>query len=167
MKNTLEKISFYSFSKQDFVILLAVYNLAYFVSWTIIKGHLAICFVIAFLASLLTFLIIVGIDVFDVAEKEENKLQHEEEKLMRKIRDEYQKVYRLKRKQELLKKAGCLPEKLKEKNIVSDLEDVDITLYKDSNVVKEVRFNYIDKPGDSGKVGGEPEKQTRSQPEGS
>ena len=63
----------------------------------------------------------------------------------------------MKRKLELLMKAGCLlPEQI-EKNIMLDNDAPPISLQKDFGKVKAVHFNYIDSITPDEKIGGEPE----------
>ena len=158
LDNKLDKIKCYAFNKQDFIILLSVYNTTYLVSSSLIKGHLIVCFVIAVLLSLIALFAIVWIDLLNKENEEESKLEHEHAQVRKKIRDEYLKVYKVKQKQELLIKAGCLPPEQLEKTIVVDHDDPPFSLNKDFQKVKEVHFNYIDDTI--------PQKKIRGQPEG-
>ena len=159
LNNKLDKIKLYAFNKQDLIILLSVYNTAYLVFSTILKGHLIACFIIAVLVSLITLFVIVWIDLIKKSNDEENKIQYENELVRKKIRDEYQKIYRKKIKNELLIKAGCLPPEDAEKTIVVDHDEPPFSLNKDfEKVKKEVHFDYIEHPN--------PQKKIRGQPEG-
>ena len=151
------KNTFYSFNKQDLVILLSVYNAVFLVSTSIIKGHPIICFVTAVLLSLIALFVIVWIDFTRKADEEETELEHEEKVVRRKIRDEYLKVHNIKRKHELLMKAGCFPKDQLEKKIVIDHDDPQLSLKKDFGEVKEVHFNYVDNTILSEKIRGQPE----------
>ena len=73
LNNKLDKIKLYAFNKQDLIILLSVYNIAYLVSSVIVKGHLIVCFVIAVLVSLITLFAIAWIDLVKESNEEENK----------------------------------------------------------------------------------------------
>ena len=85
----LDKIKFYSFNKQDLIVLLSVYNTAYLMSSGIMKGHLIVCFITAVLLSLITLFVIVWIALFRKNNEEENNLEYEHKIVRKKIRDEY------------------------------------------------------------------------------
>ncbi len=155
--NQLDKIKFYSFNKQDLVILLSVYNAAYLLFLGIIKGHLIVCFITAVLLSLIALFIIAWIEFVQKTNEEEDKLEYEQKLVRKNIRAEYLKVHKVKQKNELLMKAGCLaPEKL-EDTIVVDYDAPIIPLNKDFGEVKEVHFNYIDRIASRKKNRGQPE----------
>ena len=147
MNNSQNKNNFYSFNKQDLIILLSVYNAAFLFLTSIIKGHLGACFVAAVLLSLIVLFAIVWIDLTQKTSEEETELEHEQEIVRKKIRDEYLKVHNKKRKHELLRKAGCIPEE----------QLPHFLLNKDFGKVKEVHFDYIDDTGVQKNIRGQPE----------
>ena len=157
MNQILDKIKCYSFNKQDFIIVLSVYNATYLVSSNILKGHLIVCFVIAVLLALIALFIIAWIDLVKKTNEEEAELEHEQNLVRKKIKDEYIKVHKMKRKNELLMKAGCLPPEHAEKTIVVDHDDPPFSLNKDFKKIKEVHFNYIDNIVSDEKNRGQPE----------
>ena len=151
------KNNFYSFNKQDLVILLSVYNAVFVASTSIIKGHSIICFLTAVLLSLIALFVIVWIDFARKTDEEETELEHEQKAVRRKIRDEYLKVHNINRKHELLIKAGCFPKEQRERNLVIDHDDPQLSLNKHFGEVKEVHFNYVDNMILSEKIRGQPE----------
>ncbi len=126
--------------------MLSVYNATYLLSTTIVKGHLITCFIIAVLLSLIALFVIAWVDLLKETKEEENKLEREQGLVRKKLRDEYLKVHKMKIKNELLMKAGCLP------------PDPSLSLENDFGEVKEVHFNYV--------KGMDPHKKARGQPEG-
>ena len=157
LNNKLDKIKCYSFSKQDLVILLSVYNAAFLLLTSIVKGHPAVCFVTAVLLSLISLFAIVWIDLIKMTNEEVAKLEHEQELIRKKLRDEYLKIHKMRRRDELLMKAGCMQKEQSEKNIVVDHDATPFSLNKDFEKVKEVHFNYIDDVTHGEKIRGKPE----------
>ena len=156
LNSRLDKIKFYSFNKQDIVILLSVYNFTYLLFINIVKGHFVVCFTIAVLLSLVTLFAIVWVDLRRITNEEEDKLEREHELVRKKLRDEYLKVHKTKIKNKLLMKAGCLPPEQVEKTIVVDHDDPHLSLKKDFGEVKEVHFNYIECDDPRKKIRGQP-----------
>ena len=157
MNNNLNKIKLYSFNKQDFIILLSVYNATYLLSTNIVKGHLIACFVIAVLLSLVVLFAIVWIDLIQKTKEEKAKLEDEQELIRKKIKDEYLKVHQMKKKNELLMKAGCMPSDQLKKTLIVDHDAPPFSINRDFEEVKEVHFNYIDNVASSKKTEGQPE----------
>ena len=157
LDNNLNKIKFYSFSKQDLIILLSVYNSVYLLSTSIIKDHLIVCFVIAALLSLITLFAIAWVQLIKKTNEEKAESEYEQELIRKKIKDEYLKVHKMKKKNALLMKAdGLTPEQF-EKSIVVDHDDPPFSISKDFGEVKEVHFNYIDRIVSQEKNKGQPE----------
>lgn len=143
--NKLNKIKCYYFNKQDLIILLSVYNAAYLLFSTIVKDHLIACFVVAILLSLATLFVITWFDLVKKVSEEELESKNEQKLVRENLRDEYLKVHKMKKKNELLKKAGCPPD-------VSAL-----SLNKHFGEIKEVHFDYLQEIISSEKIRGEPE----------
>lgn len=158
LNNKLDKIKLYAFNKQDIIILLSVYNIAYLISSVIVKGHLIVCFVIAVLVSLITLFVIAWIDLVKESNEEENRIQHENEVIRKKIRDEYLRIHKRKIKNELLRKARCLPPEEIKKTAVVDPEEPPVLLNKDfERAKKEVHFDYIEHASPTKRIRGQPE----------
>ena len=136
--------------------MVSVYNSAYLLSTSIVKGHLIACFVIAALLSLIVLFAIVWVDLVQKTKEEKAKLEYEQELIRKKIKDEYLKVHKMKKKNALLMKAGLPPEQL-EKTIVVDHDAPPFSISRDFGEVKEVHFNYIDNIVSRKKTEGQPE----------
>lgn len=67
--------------------------------------------------------------------------------MMKKIRNEYQRIYKLKRKRELLMKAELPKEEDLEKNIISDVDNPHVSFDTDTNHPQKVHFTYLNKFG--------------------
>jgi hypothetical protein len=145
LNKNFNNIKLYSFNKQDLIILLSVYNAAYLLFSGIIKGHLIVCFAIAVLLSLMVLFTIAWIDLVQKTNEEEDKLEHEQKLIRKNIRAEYLKIHKVKQKNELLMKAGCLSPEKSEDTIVVDHDAHILSLNKDFGEVNEVHFNYIDR----------------------
>ena len=123
-----------------------------------IKSHLIACFVIAILFSLITLFIITWIHLFKKGEEEDDKLAHENKLVKNNIKGEYLKVHKMKRKHELLMKAGYLSPEQVEKTIIVAHDHPSILFKKDfQGVEKEVHFDYRDDATSNKKNRGEPE----------
>lgn len=153
----LNKLKLYSFSKQDLIILLSVYNATYILLSSIVKSHFIACLVLAVLLSLVTLFIIAWIDLVHKEKEEKIKSEYEQELVRKKIKNEYMKVHKVKQKNELLNRVGCLPPEQLEEIIVADHGDPPFSLDKDLGNVKEVRFDYLDKILSREKNRGQPE----------
>ncbi len=81
--------------------------------------------------------------------------EHEQELILKKIRDEYLKVHNVNKGNELLKRSGCLP---KEQNINSHGEPF-VMPNKSFEKIKGVHFDYINRAI--------PKENFEGQPEGS
>lgn len=158
MKMKLEQFRCYSFNKQDIAILLSFYNVTYLISWSLLRDTPKTCFVIAVLSFLFTLFAVTLIDLIQRLNEDRMKIYYEQSLVRKKIRDEYLKVHKVKRKKELLMKAGCLLPEQVEKTIVLDHTEPSFTLNKEFGKVKEVHFDYIDST--------DPKENIRGQPEG-
>lgn len=140
--NKLDAIKCFSFNKKDIIFLLSFYNVAFFACCLIFKSYIGACFLLAFLISLISLLIITAIDTLEKKHEEESKLHEEETQLRKKIEHEYQRIYKLKRKHELLKKIETLD--TEKKYIISDIDSPsNIDLAQD----KKVHFSYLNRFG--------------------
>ncbi len=157
LNNKIEKIKEYSFKKKDILILLSVYNTSYLLTTSLVQGHLIACLVLSVFIALITLYLITWVSFFKKANEEEIQSEEEQEMVRRNIRDEYLKVHKIKKKNELLVKVGCLlPGKLK-KNVTVD-DDAPLTFPKKGfEEVNEVRLDYINKIVSEGEIKGQPE----------
>ena len=156
MRNYFTRLCSYSFCKQDFIILLSVYNLVYFVSWTFANDHLKVCCTTALLAVLVTLLVLVLIHCLKENNERKKQVDIEGSKVVEILRDEYRKIHNLKKKQELLKKAGCPKGKYdeikvnpKENNLVNTIDF--------ETLKKEVHIDYLNMLSKSKKFKDQPE----------
>ena len=153
--NKLDEIKCFSFNKKDIMLLLSFYNVAFFICCLALKSYIGVCFLTAFLVSLISLFIITAIDVLEKKQEEESKLHEEEIQLRKKIEHEYQRIYKLKRKHELLKKIGALDTK-ERKNITSNTDSpINTNLTPD----KKVYFSYLNRFGTDGEHQNIPEGQ--------
>lgn len=141
MKKILDNFSDFPFNKKDVVILLACYNVGFFVFWRLSLGSFKECFLIALFVSLLTMVFITISHLFEKKDEEETKFHNTMHKLSQRIREEYKKIYRLKCRNELLAKTGCLkPEE--RKNVICDIDISQEKIPEDFEKVNKVHFNY-------------------------
>lgn len=139
MIDKLDKIACFSYTKKDMFSFLSFYNITFFICCILLRGYLETCAMIAFLVSLIDLFIITIIDVFEKKNTEESKLHEEELLIRKKIRDEYQRIFRLKRRHKLL--MGIKPKEAKaEKNIISGADN---PVSRELNVVKKVHFAFL------------------------
>lgn len=121
MSKLLEKIYNLPFSSKDLLGSLVCYNFVFFVFWRLTHNDMKGAFLVALLVSMVFMLALMSFHLFEKKNEEEHKLLEQDEFLRKQIRDEYQKIYRLKRKTELLAKAGCLDQDEKKK-LVSEMD---------------------------------------------
>lgn len=137
----LNQITCFSYNKKDIFSLLSFYIITFFIACIVFKGYVGSCALIAFLASLINLFIITAIDVFEKKTSEESRLHEEELLIMKKIRDEYQKIFRLKQKHALLLKIKPKEAEV-EKNIISEAVS---PLNTELNVAQKVHFAFLNR----------------------
>ena len=133
----------FSFTSKDLIILLFVYNITYFTVCLLVKNDLVICILLAYLMTLVALSVFVTIDIIEKKDELETKQEEYEKQIIKKIKNEYQRIHRLKKKEELLMKAGYIePEKMQK--IITDIE-MDFESAK--NIIKQVHFAYLSRHG--------------------
>ncbi|MBI2996662.1 MAG: hypothetical protein HYY52_08185 [Candidatus Melainabacteria bacterium] len=139
--NHIHKNSLSSITKDDIIVLLFFFDLSYIVFWNIVENSVLGCFSFSILITLIALFVIVTAHLSD--EIEIIKLQEQEEYLRKKIRDEYHKIYSLRRRIELLRKAGCIKSN-EAKHIISGSDDLVVNT-NNYESVNNVYFNYLKK----------------------
>lgn len=106
-----------------------------------IKSHFELCCILAFLASLVVLFITTAVDTYEKEKEEEEKVHEEELELRKKIRDEYQRIHKLKKKHELLKKIES-----QEQITDSDMDTPpEISITKKEEPESTVHFSYLNR----------------------
>jgi len=142
----LDKLSCFSYSKRDLVVLLMVFNTIYYFFVCLIRHDLKGCFITAVAAGLIVLLLMTLRNVFQKLCQEINRLQDENMHLRQSFRDEYQRIHRVKRKYELILKSNNIDVDVEE-TIISYVDDPPIpSLNPDSNNSK-VHINYLNRFG--------------------
>lgn len=160
MNNYLVNIRCFSFNKKDVELLLFIYNISFYALTFLIGNDFKSCFLVAFLVSLVALFVVTAIDIFEKVYEDESKLQEMEGDLGEKIRSEYLKIHKLKRRKELLLSTDDLNPDVK-KNIISNLDIPHNIATNKISEVKKIDFHYLDS-GDSGVS----EEQPGSHPQG-
>lgn len=144
----------FSYNRHDVILLFFFYNLTLLLSLSIAESDLVSCVATAFLVLLITLCVITTIDIFEKEAEEELKLQEEEKELRKNIWDEYQKIYKLKRKQELL---------FRIEGFHCNMANPSSNSGNDFDSVNKVHFNYLNKFNTDDL----PNENPRSSPQGS
>ena len=121
------------------IILLSVYNAVFLLASAVIKGHPVACLAIAVLLSLIALFVIAWIDFAQKTNEEEVNLRHEQEFILNKIKDEYLKVHKMKKGQELLERV----ERLSKGQGHNPQGDHLYSPNKDFKKAKGVHFDYL------------------------
>ena len=108
----------------------------------LVRHDLMGCFITAVAAGLLVLLILTLRDVIKKLQKEICKLQHENMLLRKSIKNEYRRVYRLKRKYGLISKISN-PDIDAEETVISCVDDPQINFQDDTNPENKVHFKYL------------------------
>ena len=137
----------FSINRRDLIILLAIYNISYFLSSELIRVNLKVCLLIAFLISLVSLFIFTLIHAHEKKNEDDDKRRKEDYLLTKKLKNEYRRIHRLKRKRELLMKAGAVKEKDFE-SVISELDDDAVDLEDTSgNTCSTVHIDYLKRLG--------------------
>lgn len=160
--NNLKNIDCFSYTGKDVILLLSFYNVIFFLCLGFLNGDPQYSLLIAFLGSLILLLFITSIEFIDKKHIEEKRMLEEEQNTIRKIRQEYQRVYRLKQKDELLTKIEALNQKMK-KNISFDLDTPLEEVPSSDNPHKILHFSFLDGTNPSNLE----ENKPQSHPQGS
>lgn len=141
------KVNWRLYSAYDVVLLLSVYNVSFLFLWKILDLGPGISFVITIL---LTLVLLFGLTVLAIKEQavqeKITKLLKEEEQ-EKSIKEEYQRVYRLKKKEELLLKSKCLNSHPNKLLIVEPEEDEFELIIHNGSSLSGVHFDYINGTG--------------------
>ena len=139
VSSSFSKGNLFPLTRNDLITLLFFYDAAYVFYWSFVESSHRSSFTLSILVTLIAMFIIVLAHMF--SELDEIKLSKEEKLLRNKIKDEYSKVYTLKRKKELLEKTGYI-EQGDVSNIVSEVDDP-VIIEDSHNQIKKVHFNYL------------------------
>lgn len=158
----LKDTNCFSYTGKDVILLLSFYNVTFFFCLGFLNGDPQYSLLIAFLGSLTLMLFITSIHFIDKKHIEEKRMLEEEQNTIKKIRQEYQRIYRLKQKDELLTKIEALNQKMK-KNISFDLDTPPEEAFNSDNPHKMLHFSFLDKTNPSNTE----ENKPQSHPQGS
>ena len=145
------KVNWELYSIYDLIVLLLIYSFAFFFLWKFLDLSLGISLTTS---GFITLIILFGITAYAMKKQElreiaEKNLMEEEEE--RNIREEYQKVYRLKKREELLSNFKCSNYSSNKLLIVEPEEDeFELIIHNDSSFMG-VHFDYLNGIGPSKK----------------
>lgn len=132
MKEISQTIKCYLFTRRDLILLLSLYNSVFLTFSVWVKERPILSFLIAFFVTLIVLLVIAVVDIFELKEKIKAKLLGKE--IVANVREEYKKIYTLKRKKEILDRACANPGEIKKQNHMQRIE---------KNKLGSVHFAYI------------------------
>lgn len=108
MNNNLEQSANTTmYVKQHFAFMLIAYSTGCFVLCALFTDDLRLSLVAGFLIALVSLYLIILIKVLNKLNKEKSQLLNEENELQKNIRHEFAKTHKMKKKNELLIKAGA------------------------------------------------------------
>ena len=140
--NDCIRISVLSVKRKDLILLFAFYNISYFLSWALIRSDLKVCFLIAFLISLFSILLFTIISLFEKINEEEHKIV--DDLTLKQLKDEYQRIYKIKRRNQLLKKAKGSSQ---EEGVENLIDDPMINIETSGSTPNAVHFNFLNRHG--------------------
>lgn len=134
----------FSFTLKDLKILLFLYNAScFFAYWMFFNGDSEAALSFAMLASLMGLFVITMKDVFAMMAKDEKERRMQEVELQHKLKAEYQKVYKLRKKERLVQRAiTCQTE-----NKINQISNMDTPSQKNTQsqvTLKTIHFSYLD-----------------------
>ena len=153
------KLNWRLYSAYDVISLLSVYNVSFLFLWKILDLGPGTSFITAVLLMLVLLFGLTVIALKEQAVREKIRKLLNEEEQEKKIKEEYQKVYKLKMKEELLLKSRCLNSHPNKRLIVEPEEDeLELIIHKDSSLIG-VHFDYINGTGPNAKPELDPKGQ--------
>lgn len=139
-----EESKCFSFTLQDTKLLLFLYNTTCFFSyWIFFNSDFNAAFSFAMLASLLGLFIITMNDIFQMQAKSEMERRRQEVEVKEKLKTEYQKVYRKKRREDLIQRSAHYQRENK-KNEISCVDSPSSQNPLTQSSVKSIHFSYLD-----------------------
>ncbi|OGI18844.1 MAG: hypothetical protein A3B68_06330 [Candidatus Melainabacteria bacterium RIFCSPHIGHO2_02_FULL_34_12] len=144
--NSSNKIIYFSYSKRDVLLIFLLYAISCFVFIALVNGDLKGCILAAFAVALVTSFFVTLMHMLEILYSEIKQLKQERESFQKNIREEYQKIYRLRRKHELISRAISM-ESESEENVILDVEDPRIGLNNGNGNSSSVHINYLNKFG--------------------
>ena len=130
------QIKLFSYTKQDAAVLLLIYNSTYLICSGLESKNPILSFDVALLATFVTLFIITINDFFEKNNEEKKNANEKDEELRKKLRDEYHRAYKIRKKGELLKKAIYSMDVDKDNPRLDHNDDFDS--------IKKVHFNFLD-----------------------
>jgi len=151
---TTLKFNCFSYNINDVILLFFIYDLSFLLCITFDIGDIISSTEASILTLLIGLFIITSIDIFEKELRQEENLHEEEKELRKKIYDEYQKIHKVKRKQDLLSKI---------EGFHHNLASPQGNFPNNSGSTKTVHFNYLNKFNSTGL----PNENPKSSPQGS
>ena len=148
MHDALSKIKNFYYSKNDLAITLIAYNITFCLWCTFFTNDRRVSLLFAFIVLLLTLFTITLIRFLKKTNEIEVEINANDHYVRKKIEDEYKKVHMLRKRKELLMKAGCLDSE-ESKSVFFDVDDVGADSHNKLNSARKVHFNYLDRYGPS------------------
>ena len=132
----------------DFVMLLFVYNATFIFLWKVFRSSPGASFITAILSSLIGLFGITLLAFIKKLNEEKIEQINKEEEERKKIREEYQRIHKYKKKKELLLKSGYLEPHSIELAIEPEEYELELTFHSNSSMFEGVHFDYVngDKP---------------------
>ena len=133
----------FSFILRDFNFLLFFYNISFFLQRELMRSDYTACFLMSFLIFLTLLFVISFEDLLEILNNEVTREKHEGSLIVKKIRNEYQKMFRMNYKKELLKKVNnCEKENTP---TVSEINKPKTNSESRANTSEIVHFNYLNR----------------------
>lgn len=144
-KNNLNKVAYLSYSRRDILLVLLLYVTACFVFVSLVREDLKGCVLVAFSVALIASFFVTIFHMVEILNNKVKQLQEEQAVFTKSIKEEYQRIYKLKRKHALILKA-VRRESEYEGNVILNVEDpqIDMIAVRRSHFV---HFNYLNKSG--------------------
>jgi len=142
--NREEENKCFAFTVQDTKLLLFLYNTTcFFFYWMFFNSDFNTAFTFAMLASLLGLFVITMNDIFQMQAKSEIERRREEIQVQEKLKAEYQKVYRIKRREDLIKRSAHYQAENK-KNKICNVDSPPQQNSTSQSSLKSIHFSYLD-----------------------
>ena len=141
-RNSVEKFQCFSLTTKNIIVLFFTYDVCYHLCLALFRGHLGTCFAIAALAALCTFFFIAWQKYKQVEDDEKFERHFDIENIQATIKNEYQKIHKRRRKNELLAQVGQIhPNRIE----LPDDSEEDIFTRHVHSVDGIVHVNYLNR----------------------
>lgn len=135
--STTTKITCFSFSKHDFILMLCIYNATYFLLNCYVTHDVESSFIVAILMLLFAMFLLTAFDVLEKSHEVDLERKKKDTQIEQEIKKELKSAHKIHQRRELFKKAVCQSEKSHSPNNLEQEEE------------NKIHIDYLNRTGTS------------------